>query len=203
MMEIIKYKNITFRYHEVWAVDITGATNRENGIGFTLIDEIPEKHIIGMKRDGYYSEYAYGNNILRIPPHCQIENYRDSGYFKSVNSSIEDSDNVDLHIVYIKWMLSHPRKQFEIDISCENPYWIFHDICHIDDVQGAEVCCLSGIREDMVLTEALELMVKSGYTPDFSEEYLSLMNDSHYNRWKRRLPEEFYKYALQEETYEE
>lgn len=199
-MEQFRYNNITFNYHKDWVCDFLGICDRKDGIGFTMLD-IPSEHIIGMKRNGYRKEIEHNGRTLLIPPHTFKEDYRD-GYHKSTNDELIDSYNTDLHIVYIKWMLEHPRKQFEIDITCENPYWIFHDIAHSEDVQGNEVCCLSESLESYRLQQGLEIMVEADYLPEFDEKYYDMIKQSHYNRWKKKLDNDIFSKYVKEFEYE-
>lgn len=200
-MEQFKYKNITFNYIEDWVCDLLGFCERETGLGFTMLD-IPSKHIIGMKKDGYYKEAEYNNRTYWIPPHTEIEDYKEYAN-NSVNSDIIQSYNTDLHIVYFKWMLEHPRIKFQIDITCENPYWIFHDIAHTEDVQSNEVCCLSENLESWRLQQGIDIMLEAGYTPEFEEEYYDLIRESHYSRWTKQLDNNIFSKYVKELEFED
>jgi len=178
-MSKYKINNITFNLEEAWVCDEKGLCEREFGLGFTMLD-IPSKHVIRMKADGYHKVVEINNREVTILSHTYEEDYI---YGESVNSDLIESYNTDLHIVYFKW-LSEQKGNYEIDVMCEHPYWLFHDMAHSDDVQGGEVCCLSSSREEYALERGLTLMKEHGYTPEFEEYYFEMIKQSFYNRWK-------------------
>lgn len=185
---IINYENIMFNVNICDAAYEVGLMAEDEGIGFTVLD-IPSNHIISMKRDGYYTEHEYNDKIYNLPPHMYPEDYENDKQSRLIyiNRDLIDSYNTDLHIVYFKWMLEKQRTKFHINIMCENPYWIFHDICHIDDVIGSEVCCINPQVEEHRLLQGLELMVSSGYTPEFTEDYYDRMESSFQDRFRESL----------------
>ena len=201
MIETVIYENVTFNIEIIDAFCDVGlfpklSIEETDGIGGTVLT-IPSNHIIGMKRDGYYIEAEYNGKTFQIPPHTDIYDYKDY-YNISVNSEIHESVNIDLHIVYFKWLLSK-KKKYIVDIKCHNLYWIFHDICHGNDVAGSEVCCLSASLEQYRLDEAIELMVEAGYTPNFTEYEIEMMEESFWNRWKIRLDTTKFKQYIEKE----
>lgn len=190
------YKNITFNHTKDNAGEVSGAISDDYSMA---ILSIPSKHVIGMKRDGFYNIIEYNNKDYYMLSHLDEYDYENSEKTKliNINSEISDTINTDLQIVYYKWAASK-TKQIIIDVLSYNPYWLFHDICHADDVQGSEVCCLTSNLEERRLEQGIDLMIKSGYTPSFEEIELDFIYNSFFERWRTHLEYKgFYNYQEQ------
>lgn len=173
------YQNITFLHTKADAAYESGYLPSGEDYSMPLYT-IPQDHVIRMIADDYCIQDSLGNNIL---PHTEMEDYC---YINDLVPIIQDFDqtlNTDLFIVYLKW-LTEQLEQFIIPITSYNPYWIFHDIAHIDDVHGSEVCCLNSYIEERRFEEGFLNMINSGYIPEFDYLELEWIKNSFYSRWK-------------------
>lgn len=184
---IYNYKNLKVNLTIGDSACLAGYLPENEGIGFPLFN-IESKEIIRMKKDGYHNiQRDINGKEIQFLSHTDIESYvSEESPYLYVNRDIIDSVNTDLFIVYLKWLLSF-KKQKYIEVTYDNPYWLFHDICHIDDVQGNEVCCLSYNLEQFRLDQGLELMVELNYTPEFSFDEMQRIEISFFSTWKKSL----------------
>jgi len=201
-MVLMVHRNITFSYNECWVAYEEGIAeeNSERALGFTRVT-LPTEHIYRMKKEGLFKEVKYRGKTFNILPHTEIEDYNIGKKNRILLNEPKESINTDLNIVYFSWLLGKQSK-YLVNIECENPYWIFHDIAHTNDVAGSEVCCLNSNLEEHRLKQGLELMIEAGFQPEFSDGYYELIKDSFYSRWRVPLDNNIFKPYITEQSWE-
>lgn len=100
-----------------------------------------------------------------------------------------ENTNPDVFLSFVLWHNdTFPEGEIiRVDVTCQHPFCIFHDLCHIEgrDVISCEGQVTSSLERDRLI-EGFKAMEKHG-DYSVSSEYGHLMNESFFRRFKEPL----------------
>jgi hypothetical protein len=119
---------------------------------------------------------------------------------------LDRDTNPDIFISFLDWWEGNNEGEFiTITVVAQHPFWVFHDLCHAEerDVLGCEGNITAWIERDRLQKGVALMKEKSNYELD-DPDYLEMIEDSFYNRFKERLAlDEFDADELRDRLYRE
>lgn len=184
------HKNITVNFTEIDYADITGDT----------VLHLSAEMTAEMVTDCCgFQEYYCGYEIEELTTELEKDYDKIAEHIKEKGEEVEIR-NSDAIISVYEHLLDQEEK-YELEVHSENISWIIHDLLHAEhDTAGCTIHVQAEIEEQRIL-ESLRITKDQheNLLPGF--EFYEKLEEEYYNRFKKRIDLEEYKYPEYEEEY--